>query len=106
MRGILTNPAYTGKLCVGRRRSRPPRTRRSATHPLGKPARSTDFTPPEEWTFLGSIPALVTEEIFDQVKQKRKRPKWAAVIIAQRREIEEGVRTESDYGCGCRNRRL
>ena len=38
LRGILTNPVYTGKLCVGRRRSRPPRTRRSATHEIGKPA--------------------------------------------------------------------
>ena len=70
LRGILTNPAYTGKLCVGRRRSRPPRTRRSATHPLGKPARGADFTPPDEWTLVGSIPALVTEEIYDQVQKK------------------------------------
>ena len=70
LRGILTNPAYTGKLCIGRRRSRPPRSRRSATHPLGKPARGADFTSPEEWTLLGSIPALVTDDIFDQVQQK------------------------------------
>ena len=70
LRGILTNPTYTGRLCVGRRRSRPPRTRRSATRPLGKPARGADFTSPEEWTFLGSIPVLVTEDIFDQVQQK------------------------------------
>jgi site-specific DNA recombinase len=70
LRGILTNPAYTGKLCVGRRRSRPPRTRRSATHPLGKPAHGADLTSPEEWTFVGSIPALVTEDIFDQVQKK------------------------------------
>jgi site-specific DNA recombinase len=70
LRGILTNPAYMGKLCVGRRRSRPPRTRRSATHPLGKPARGADFTSPDEWTLVGSIPALVTEEVFDQVQKK------------------------------------
>jgi hypothetical protein len=70
LRGILTNPSYTGKLCVGRRRSRPPRTRRSATHPLGKPARGADLTSPEEWTFVGLIPALVTDDIFDQVQQK------------------------------------
>jgi len=70
LRGILTNPADRGKLCVGRRRSRPPRTRRSATHPLGKPARGADFTPPEEWMLVGSIPALVTEEVFDQGQKK------------------------------------
>ena len=55
---------------MGRRRARPPRTRRSATHGLGKPARGADFTSREEWTFVGSIPALVTEDIFDQVQHK------------------------------------
>ena len=48
----------------------------------------------------------MTLQIRDVSKTYRKRPKWAAVIIAQRREIEEGVRTESDYGCVCRSRRL
>ena len=70
LRGVLTNPAYTGKLCVGRRRSRPPRTRRSATHGIGKPARGADFTPRDEWSLVGFIPALVTEDIFDRVQQK------------------------------------
>src|SRR5262245_39558641 len=42
LRGILTNPVYTGKLYIGRTRSRPARTRRSATHPLGKPAHGQD----------------------------------------------------------------
>src|SRR6202021_3716827 len=32
LRGILTNLVYTGKLYIGRTRSRPARTRRSATH--------------------------------------------------------------------------
>src|SRR4030095_6425358 len=50
LRGILTNPAYTGKLCVGRRRSRPPRTRRSATHPLGRPAPGGGCHSPAAWT--------------------------------------------------------
>jgi site-specific DNA recombinase len=70
LRGVLTNPAYTGKLCVGRRRFRPPRTRRSATHGIGKPARGADFTPRDEWSLVGFIPALVTEDIFDRVQQK------------------------------------
>jgi len=37
---------------------------------LGKPAQGADLTSPEEWTFIGSIPALVTEDIFDQVQKK------------------------------------
>ena len=51
-------------------------------------------------------PLELTSVATDRNRQNSKRPKWAAVIIAQRREIEEGVRTESDYGCVCRSRRL
>jgi len=61
LRGILTNPAYTGKLYIGRRKSRPAYTRRSATHPLGRPARGADCTSPQEWTLVGTIPALVSK---------------------------------------------
>jgi site-specific DNA recombinase len=35
LRGILTNPVYAGKVYAGRVRYRPPKIRRSATHPIG-----------------------------------------------------------------------
>ena len=70
IRGILTNPVYTGKLYIGRTRSRPARIRRSATHRLGKPARGQDATPPELWEIAGAVPALITEEEFDRVQVK------------------------------------
>jgi site-specific DNA recombinase len=70
LRGILTNPVYTGKLYIGRTRSRPARTRRSATHPLGKPARGQDATTPDQWIIAGAVPALVTEEEFECVQAK------------------------------------
>jgi site-specific DNA recombinase len=70
LRGILTNPVYTGKLYIGRTRSRPARTRRSATHPLGKPARGQDATSPEQWVLAGTVPALITEEAFERVQAK------------------------------------
>jgi site-specific DNA recombinase len=70
LRGILTNPVYTGKLYIGRTRSRPARIRRSATHPLGKPARGQDATPPELWEIAGAVPALITEEEFERVQTK------------------------------------
>ena len=38
LRGLLTNPVYTGQVFAGRWRSRPPRMRRSATHPIGCPS--------------------------------------------------------------------
>jgi site-specific DNA recombinase len=70
LRGLLTNPAYTGKLYDGRTRTRPARIRRSATHPLGKPAHSQVPTPPETWTLVATIPALVSQDTFDRVQAK------------------------------------
>ena len=70
LHGLLSNPAYTGKLYIGRTQARPARRRRSATHPLGKPAHSQGPTPPESWTLVTTIPALVSQEDFDRVQAK------------------------------------
>jgi site-specific DNA recombinase len=70
LHGLLSNPAYTGKLYIGRTQARPARLRRSATHPLGRPASSQDPTPPELWTLVTTIPALVSQEDFDRVQVK------------------------------------
>src|SRR5215468_6615295 len=70
LHGLLSNPSYTGQVYVDRRRARPARLRRSATHPIGKPAHSQDPTPPEMWTFVTSVPALVSQEVFDCVQAK------------------------------------
>lgn len=70
LRGLLTNPAYTGKLYIGRTRARPARWRRSATHPLGKPAHGQEPTPPQEWTLVTTIPALISLEDFERVQRK------------------------------------
>jgi site-specific DNA recombinase len=68
--GLLSNPTYTGNVYVNRQRWRPARRRRSATHPLGKPAAGRDPAPPEEWTFVTTIPALVSQADFDYVQAK------------------------------------
>lgn len=70
VRGILTNPAYTGQVYAGRTHSVKPRIRRSATHPLGKASESHVPTPQEEWTLVATIPALIDQEQFDQVRTK------------------------------------
>jgi site-specific DNA recombinase len=70
LHGLLSNPTYTGNVYVGRHRLRPARIRRSATHPIGKPAAGRDSAPREEWTFVTTIPALVSQEDFDQVQTK------------------------------------
>jgi len=62
LHGLLSNPADTGTLSSGRTQARPARLRRSATHPLGKPASSQDPTPPEWWTLGTTPPALVSQE--------------------------------------------
>jgi site-specific DNA recombinase len=70
LHGILSNPSYTGHVYTGRKRTRPARIRRSATHPLGKPAWSQDAAPREEWTFACTIPTLITQEDFDYIQAK------------------------------------
>ncbi|MCW2239201.1 recombinase family protein [Azospirillum canadense] len=70
LRGILTNPSYTGQVFAGRWRSRPPRVRRSATHPIGRPCDSPVPTPAEQWLPVASIPALISVERFKQAQTK------------------------------------
>lgn len=70
LRWILTNPAYTGQVFVGRKHFRPATIRRSATHPIGHPHPSATLKPPPEWIPVTTIPALVTQEQFDLVQAK------------------------------------
>jgi site-specific DNA recombinase len=70
IRGLLSNPTYTGNVYVGRQRLRPARMRRSATHPMGKPTSGRDPASPEDWTFVTTIPALVSQADFDEVQAK------------------------------------
>lgn len=70
IRGILTNPAYTGHVYAGRTRSRAPQIRRSATHPIGHPSHSATRLPPEEWIPVATVPTLVSPEQFARVQAK------------------------------------
>jgi site-specific DNA recombinase len=70
LHGLLSNPAYTGRGYVGRTHARPARIRRSATHPLGKPAHSQIPTSPETWTLVATIPPLIPQDNFDRVQAK------------------------------------
>ncbi len=69
-RGILTNPAYTGRVYVGRTRMVQPRLRRSATHPVGRPNGSHTPVPSEDWIPVANIPAIVELQQFEQVQAK------------------------------------
>jgi site-specific DNA recombinase len=70
LRGILTNPTYTGQVYAGRMRYRPPRIRRSALLPIGHPHDTGVPTPPPEWIPCAKIPAIVTHEQFESVQTK------------------------------------
>jgi site-specific DNA recombinase len=70
LHGLLSNPAYTGRVYVGRTHARPAHIRRSATHPLGQPAHSQLPTSPETWTWVATIPPLIPQDSFDRVQAK------------------------------------
>ena len=70
VRGILSNPTYTGTIYANRTRVRAAQVRRSATHPLGRPRDSQVPLPPEQWVAVATVPAIVTREQFDQVQAK------------------------------------
>ena len=70
VRGILSNPTYTGTIYANRTRVRPARIRRSATHPIGRPRDSQVPVSPDQWIAVATIPAIVTRELFDRVQAK------------------------------------
>ena len=70
LRGLLTNPVYTGQVYAGRTRARAPQVRRSATHPIGRPSSTTTTLPPEEWIPVATVPALIGAEQFARVQAK------------------------------------
>ncbi len=69
-RGILTNPAYTGRVYVGRQRMVKPHLRRSATQPIGKRGESHVKVPEEEWIPVAAIPAIIEPHQFEQVQAR------------------------------------
>jgi site-specific DNA recombinase len=70
VRGILSNPVYTGQIFAGRMRYRAPSIRRSATHPIGRAHDSGSLLPSEEWIPVATVPAIVTQTQFDQAQSK------------------------------------
>jgi site-specific DNA recombinase len=70
IRGILRNPTYTGQVYAQRTHYRPAHIRRSATHPIGRAHGSATPEPPEKWIAVGTVPAIISQEQFDQVQAK------------------------------------
>ena len=72
IRGILTNPVYTGTVYAGRNHYRPATQRISPLKPVGGGNGSLDRLPPEEWIVVAQIPAIVSQEQFDLIQVKLK----------------------------------
>ena len=100
LRGLLTNPTYTGQAYAGRWRARAPRIRRSATHPIGKPSDSSVPVPAAEWLPVASVPALVSEEQFAQAQAKLARNR----AFARRHNTAHAYLLRALVSCGlCRS---
>jgi site-specific DNA recombinase len=87
LRGILTNPVYTGQVYAGRMSYRPAQIRRSATHPIGRPRQSGVLLPPQEWIPVATVPAMVSEEQF----------RLAAAKLAQNQSFASRNNTVQPY---------
>ncbi len=100
LRGILTNPTYTGQVFAGRWRARPPRARRSATPPIGQPSDSAAPAPAEQWLPVASVPALISPEQFERAQAKLARNR----AFARRHNTRHGYLLRALVSCGvCRS---
>ena len=70
VRGILTNPVYTGTVYIGRSRPTEARGRHSALVPIGRGRGGHIQTSQQEWTAVTQVPAIITQEQFDLVQAK------------------------------------
>jgi site-specific DNA recombinase len=69
VRGVLSNPVYTGQVYAGRERSVPKRRRLSALQPGGHRP-SIAPTLPADWILVAQVPAVVSSEEFEQAAAK------------------------------------
>ncbi|MHB8595771.1 MAG: recombinase family protein [Ktedonobacteraceae bacterium] len=70
VRGILTNPVYTGTVYLGRSRPVQARQRHSALQPIGRDRGGHTQTAQEEWVAVTQVPAIVSQEQFDRIQAK------------------------------------
>jgi site-specific DNA recombinase len=70
LRGILSNPAYTGLVYAQRKAPQEVRNRRSPLQPVGKTRWRYVEQKPEHWLLVTRIPALISQEQFEQVQEK------------------------------------
>jgi site-specific DNA recombinase len=70
VRGILTNPVYTGTVYLGRSRPTQAQQRHSALQPIGRDRGGHTQTSQEEWVAVTQVPSIVSQEQFDRIQAK------------------------------------
>ncbi len=70
VRGILTNPVYTGTVYIGRSRPTEARGRHSALVPIGRGRGGHVQTSQPEWIAVTQVPAVISQEQFDLGQKK------------------------------------
>src|SRR3954471_17503379 len=70
VRGLLTNPVYTGQVFGNRLHARPVERRRSALRPVGRGGESRRVNDPAEWIAVATVPAIVDREQFERVQER------------------------------------
>jgi site-specific DNA recombinase len=70
IRGILTNPIYTGRVYAGRTRAQAIRRRRSALEPVSHHRTVQMPTASSEWVLIGEVPAIISQEVFEAAHEK------------------------------------
>jgi site-specific DNA recombinase len=70
LRWMLSNPVYLGQVYANRTHARPASQRQSALQPVGQQGTTLELTARETWLLVTTIPALVSQELFDQAQVK------------------------------------
>jgi site-specific DNA recombinase len=70
VRGIVTNPTYTGTVYGGRKRTRLATTRRSPLQAVENPTYTASLRPPEEWICVAQVPAIISQAQFELAQAK------------------------------------
>jgi site-specific DNA recombinase len=68
VRGILTNPVYTGTVFLGRYQNTTARYRQSPLVPIGRGFGGHPLADPAKWVAVAQVPAIVTQEHFEQIQ--------------------------------------
>jgi site-specific DNA recombinase len=70
VRGILANPVYTGMVFLGRYRQAEAKHRQSPFVPIGQRGGGHPLADPSEWVVVAQVPAILTQEQFEQVQAR------------------------------------